>query len=152
MKIVLRSYFYVKFNRYPKLTKKNGPSSKMINRNPLFISLLMFLLATAFMSKIAAKMSSAQPFNRRTNLPALPRVMSNGSDLSGNVSTRLPSTGDPLRRISSTGKFNQPNSDRVNITATAPSGVQRQSSTVNELIFLKRILLKMRYFLATIGK
>ncbi len=25
-----RSYFYIKFNRYPKLTKKNGPTGKLI--------------------------------------------------------------------------------------------------------------------------
>ncbi len=57
--------------------------------------------------------------------------MSNGSDPSNNTSNRLPSAGDGIRRISSTGKFNQPTSDRTNATATAPSGIQRQSSNVS---------------------
>ena len=74
---------------------------------------------------------SAQPSNRRTNVPSLPRVMSNGSDSSNNSSNRLPSAGDGIRRISSTGKFNQPTSDRANATATAPSNIQRQSSNVS---------------------
>lgn len=100
------SYFFVKFNRYPKLTKKQGPST------------------SAFMSKISAKMSAAQPSNRRTNLPSLPRVMNNGIDMSSNNnSIRLQSAGDNLRRTSSTGKFNQ-----TSTTSTTPSSTQRQNS------------------------
>lgn len=77
-------------------------------------------------------LSSAQPSTRRTNVPMLPRVMSNGSDLSGNSSTRLPSAGDALRRISSTGKPALPNSERINVNTATPPGIQRQTSTVSE--------------------
>ena len=58
--------------------------------------------------------------------------MSNGSDLSGNSTTRLPSAGDSLRRISSTGKPALPNAERTNINAATPPGIQRQTSTVHE--------------------
>ncbi len=67
-------------------------------------------------------------------MPALPRVMSNGTDVLTNSPTRLPSTGDALRRIASTGKLNKSNSDRINIHSSPSSGIQRQSSTVNGYI------------------
>ncbi|UJR23437.1 hypothetical protein I4U23_026442 [Adineta vaga] len=77
------SYFHVKFNRYPKLTKKNGPST------------------AAFMSKISAKMSSAPTLNRRPHVPPLPRVPSNGMENSALPSNRVTSAGDALRRTAS---------------------------------------------------
>jgi len=57
--------------------------------------------------------------------------MNNISDTSNAPSTRLPSAGDAIRRVSSTSKFNQSNSERTNIQ-TAP--IQRQNSTVNECL------------------
>ncbi len=57
--------------------------------------------------------------------------MNNISDTLNASSTRLPSAGDAIRRVSSTGKFNQSNSEKINIQ-TAP--IQRQSSTVNECL------------------
>ncbi|CAF0955866.1 unnamed protein product [Adineta ricciae] len=74
------SYFHVKFNRYPKLTKKNGPST------------------AAFMSKTQAKMSSAPTLNRRPQIPPLPRVSSNSMENSSSPSNRVTSAGDALRR------------------------------------------------------
>jgi hypothetical protein len=41
--------------------------------------------------------------------------MNNGSDTSNPSSTRLPSAGDALRRVSSTNKFNQSNPERINV-------------------------------------
>jgi hypothetical protein len=63
--------------------------------------------------------------------------MSNGLEVSTSPSNRLPSTGDALRRVSSTGKFAQPNSEKINIHSTPSSGIQRQSSTVSEYIRIK---------------
>ncbi|CAF2414911.1 unnamed protein product [Rotaria sp. Silwood2] len=105
------SYFYVKFNRYPKLTKKQGPST------------------AAFMNKISAKIPSAQPSNRRPQIPPISRVISNGTESSTSPSNRLPSAGEALRRNASTGKFNQPNADKFSAQSTPPSGLPRQIST-----------------------
>ncbi|CAF1037274.1 unnamed protein product [Rotaria sp. Silwood1] len=104
------SYFYVKFNRYPKLTKKHGPST------------------AAFMNKLSAKFPSAQPSNRRSQIPPIPRIISNDTESSTSPSNRLPSAGEALRRNANTGKFNQPNSDKFSAHSTPPSGLQRQTS------------------------
>lgn len=74
---------------------------------------------------------SAQSSTRRPNLPALPRVISNGSDLSNSSSNRLASAGDAIRRVSSTGKFNQ-----ANIQTVPGPGIQRQTSTVSIYIYI----------------
>ncbi|CAF0935725.1 unnamed protein product [Rotaria sordida] len=105
------SYFYVKFNRYPKLTKKHGPST------------------AAFMNKISSKISNAQPSNRRPQIPPIPRIISNGTESSTSPLNRLPSAGEALRRNASTGRVNQSNSDKFSAHSTPPSGLQRQSST-----------------------
>ncbi|CAF0731656.1 unnamed protein product [Adineta steineri] len=105
------SYFHVKYNRYPKITKKNGPST------------------AAFMSKISAKMTSAPASNRRAHVPPLPRVTSNGTENFASSSSRLPSAGEALHRLPTTGKSNQPNIERINAHVPPPVGVQRQSST-----------------------
>ncbi|CAF3820669.1 unnamed protein product [Rotaria magnacalcarata] len=105
------SYFYVKFNRYPKLTKKNGPTT------------------AAFMSKISAKISNAQPANRRPQIPPITRMGNNNSTEPSSPSARLQSAGDAIRRTASTGKFNQPNIDKNSIHSTPPSAAQKQTST-----------------------
>jgi hypothetical protein len=61
----------------------------------------------------------------------LPRVANNGTENPASPSNRIPSAGDALRRISSTGKTNQVNSERINAYSTPVSGIQRQSSTVS---------------------
>ena len=78
--------------------------------------------------------------------------MSNGTDMSSNNSNRLPSAGDALRRVSSTGKANQLNSDRANVNSTAPSGIQRQSSTVRKSFRKISQITPSPSFLATIRK
>lgn len=93
---------------------------------------------------------SAQPSNRRANLPSLPRVVSNGADMSSNTnSTRLQSAGENLRRVSSTGKFNQSNT-----ASTTPSSTQRQNSNVNkfDLTLEAEEEKKAEFSLATIDK
>lgn len=109
------SYFYIKFNRYPKLTKKNAPNAP-------------------FNSKIYAKISSAQPSSRRSNVPSLPRVSNNGSTETSNGSpnssttNRPPSAGDALRRISYTRKLNRSNSEKLNGHGASGNGGHHSTS------------------------
>ncbi|CAF0788788.1 unnamed protein product [Adineta ricciae] len=104
------SYFHVKFNRYPKLTKKNGPST------------------AAFMSKTQAKMSSAPTLNRRPQIPPLPRVSSNSMENSSSPSNRVTSAGDALRRNPSNTKLNLLNSEKLTANSSLLLGIQRQTS------------------------
>ncbi|CAF0808424.1 unnamed protein product [Rotaria sp. Silwood1] len=108
------SYFFIKFNKYPKLTKKNGPTAP-------------------FASKISTKLTSAQPSARRSNVPSLPRVTNNGTDATTTTtsvgqSTRPPSAGDALRKITFTRKLNRSNSEKINAHLSPSSGLQQTSS------------------------
>ncbi|CAF2037071.1 unnamed protein product [Rotaria magnacalcarata] len=111
------SYFYIKFNKYPKLTKKN------VSTGP-------------FSSKISAKLASTQASARRSNIPSLPRVANNGNDTTTNTAattaatsstsqfTRPPSAGDALRKIAFTRKLNRSNSEKINAHLTTSSSLQ----------------------------
>ncbi|CAF4111066.1 unnamed protein product [Rotaria sp. Silwood2] len=108
------SYFFIKFNKYPKLTKKNGPTAP-------------------FTSKIFSKLASAQPSARRSNVPSLPRVTNNGTDgtttaTSTGQGARPPSAGDALRKISFTRKLNRSNSEKINAHLSPSSSLQQASS------------------------
>ncbi|CAF1594827.1 unnamed protein product, partial [Adineta ricciae] len=106
------SYFYVKFNRYPKLTKKIAPTA-------------------AFTSKLSAKLATAQSTTRRSNVPSLPRVFSNGNEgpAAGNDSSqRSPTVGDVIRKLSNTRKLNRTNSEKLpSSSSMSSSGSQSQS-------------------------
>lgn len=75
---------------------------------------------------------SAQPSVRRSNVPLLPRVASNGTDAVAPASAgplnRPPSAGDTLRRISYSRKLNRSNSEKINAHSTPSSGSQPSSS------------------------
>ncbi|CAF0912763.1 unnamed protein product [Rotaria sordida] len=112
------SYFFIKFNKYPKLTKRNGP-------------------AAPFASKISSKLTSTQPSARRSNVPSLPRVTNNGTDATVTTTTtttsagqivRPPSAGDALRKLSFTRKLNRSNSEKINAHLSPSSGLQQTSS------------------------
>ncbi|CAF4988014.1 unnamed protein product, partial [Rotaria socialis] len=83
----------------------------------------------AFMSKISAKISNAQPANRRPQIPPITRVGNNNSTEPTSPSARLQSAGDALRRTASTSKFNQPIIDKNSTHSTPPSAAQKQTST-----------------------
>lgn len=77
-------------------------------------------------------MSSSQLSARRSNVPLLPRVPTNGTDgtptSSTNSSARPPSAGDALRRISYSRKLNRSNSEKVNPHGMPASNSQQNSS------------------------
>ena len=77
-------------------------------------------------------MISAQPSTRRSNIPLLPRVASNGTDpvaSTTSLQNRPPSAGDNLRRISYNRKLNRSNSEKIN-AHTAPPTNSHQSPSV----------------------
>ncbi|UJR25459.1 hypothetical protein I4U23_006806 [Adineta vaga] len=106
------SYFYVKFNRYPKLTKKIAPTA-------------------AFTSKLSAKLASAQSTSRRSNVPSLPRVINNGTEVATGTVQRPPTVGEVVRKLTQTRKLNRSNSEKSQTNSISHSGSQQQSGIIS---------------------
>ncbi|CAF1246894.1 unnamed protein product [Adineta steineri] len=111
------SYFHIKFNKYPKLTKK------------------VLAMGAASTSKISAKLASAQSTARRSNVPSLPRVVNNGTEAittaSAGANPRPPTVGDVLRKLSNTRKLNRSNSEKLSVNSISSSGSVQSSSQLS---------------------